>query len=230
MGDVEPNDLSSRQLYSFQPSRPGALPDSAFDSLAVETGPTVHGEVFRGGEREEQVPNLVLAEKSEFEGVATPRSFDPNSLRRRSLFGGYLLHRIRNLAKLGPRLERAGSKRFPGLGFAGTADRDHTRSKDSGFLPRDFSERVAQRLDVIEPDLGHQREHRRAAIGRIQAPSHTDLEHGQLDLRSGEPETGRRGESFEIGWRLEIAAAGPADDFLQQFGQLRSAHGRTVYA
>ncbi len=49
MGDVEPNDFSRRQLYSFEPSWPGALPDSEFDSLAVETGPTVHGEVFRGG-------------------------------------------------------------------------------------------------------------------------------------------------------------------------------------
>ena len=97
---------------------------------------------------------------------------------------------------------------FPAAGFFKQPDQislpnsGHTgdsRPHDADFLPRNVFQARPQIILVIPADVGNDTDDRVGQIGRIQTPSQTDFQYGEIHPLPVEMMEGDRREKFEVG-------------------------------
>jgi hypothetical protein len=75
---------------------------------------------------------------------------------------------------------------------------------DTGLLPRDLLQRVAEQPGVIDRDRGDDRHHAVGDVGAVEPAAHADLEHDHVDRRVGEDREGHPGQHLEEGHRGRV--------------------------
>ena len=90
---------------------------------------------------------------------------------------------------------------------------------DPGLLERDLLPRVAELADVVQLDVGDDRDLRVHDVGGVPPPAHARLQHGDVDALAAEVVIGQRRHQLEVGQLLagpllglQIAEGGTNED------------------
>ena len=94
-------------------------------------------------------------------------------------------------------LRAAAANHHAGDEVLGGADHASARLDDSRFFSRDFLDRVAEIIFVVEINLRDDRDFRQQNVRRIEAPAHAGFAHGKLRARAGEIHEGNRRHALE---------------------------------
>ena len=192
-----------RLAHHLGTARGGDARERRLQQLAVQRGGAAAQQRLRGGDGEQGVAGLVLAEEGEEHLlVAAGDPLQREHLPADARGAGEHADLLPLDGGLRAELRHALAQHVGGVlvGLLGE-DRDRLGGEDPGLLPRDLGDRVAEVLLVVQGDRGDHGDVGVDRAGRVPGAAEAGLDHGDVHGGGGEGLEGHRGEVLEVGQR-----------------------------
>src|SRR5579862_1228270 len=198
-GVVRAVDINFRAFTDFfEAAGPCGRGEAVRDGFVVD-GRASFGQHARGGQSRERVADLKPSGKSQRDGAAHAGAVGNRGERKAAVLGGnvFEVKSVFNFHEKSGLFRTAAANHHTGDVVLGGADHAGAGLDDPRLFRRDFLDRVAEIIFVVEIDLGDHGDFGQKNIRRVQAPAHAGLTDGELRARAGEIHECDRGDALE---------------------------------